>query len=630
MNIFTKTIGAGALALGLAATSMAQTWTRVPGAPDGSSLSMLLTDGSVIVHVYDAREWWKLTPNKKGSYVNGTWKQIASLPAGYGPLYFASAVLKDGRVFIQGGEYNLGPSAWTNKGAWYDPILDKWTNLNPPSGWNSIGDVQCTVMPDGHVLMASLDTRIASLDPSTMTWTQINSTGKQGVLNEEGWTLMPDGTILTTNAVAAPGSERYIPTLGKWISAGTVPVTLNDDGSEELGPVSLMPDGKAIAIGAIGHNAIYTPGANLLDTGSWAALPDLPSAGGGQLAEADGPSVVLPNGHLLIAASPGVFATGTFFYEWDGSAFNAVPSTPNAPGISCFQGNFLLLPSGQVLFTDFSNDVEIYTPTGSPNAAWKPTITSAPGAFIVGKTLTLKGTQFNGLTQGSFYGDDNSNFTNYPLAQITYTSSGNVAYFRTHDHSTMAVATGSKIVSTMVDVPATAELGKAKLRIVTNGIASDPIDITVTKDALKPDGVGMYEGTGSTGNLTSIQSSDNSYFTVNSITQRGYGEVASAFATFTTTGSVSNISCDFETSVSQSVQMIYFIYNWNTGLYDTVGNAAQSTTDKVGSFNIANNGAYVSGTGKVKVLFRAVSPTRSGRSAAPITLRVDQVSLNAG
>ena len=47
-----------------------------------------------------------------GNYANGTWSQLASLPVingtQYAPLYFASAVLPDGRVLIMGGEFNGG------------------------------------------------------------------------------------------------------------------------------------------------------------------------------------------------------------------------------------------------------------------------------------------------------------------------------------------------------------------------------------------------------------------------------------------------------------------------------------------------------------------------------------------
>ena len=44
--------------------------------------------------------------------------------------------------------------------------------------------------------------------------------------------------------------------------------------------------------------------------------------------------------------------------------------------------------------------------------------------------------------------------TNYPLVRITNNSTHHVFYARTHDHSTMGVATGSATVSTNFDVPA--------------------------------------------------------------------------------------------------------------------------------------------------------------------------------
>ena len=39
------------------------------------------------------------------------------MPAGYGPLYFGSAVLPDGRYIVEGGEYNNGNDAWTKLGS---------------------------------------------------------------------------------------------------------------------------------------------------------------------------------------------------------------------------------------------------------------------------------------------------------------------------------------------------------------------------------------------------------------------------------------------------------------------------------------------------------------------------------
>ena len=52
-----------------------------------------------------------------------------------GPLYFASAVLPDGRYIMNGGEYNNGADAWTKLGAIYDPVANVWTAVTPlPDG----------------------------------------------------------------------------------------------------------------------------------------------------------------------------------------------------------------------------------------------------------------------------------------------------------------------------------------------------------------------------------------------------------------------------------------------------------------------------------------------------------------
>jgi hypothetical protein len=91
----------------------------VNNVPQGLSASapLLLTDGSVLIHDADATDWWKLTPDAKGNYTTGTWKQVASPPDTYGPQYYASAVLPDGKVVVIGGEYNVSNSeVWTNLG----------------------------------------------------------------------------------------------------------------------------------------------------------------------------------------------------------------------------------------------------------------------------------------------------------------------------------------------------------------------------------------------------------------------------------------------------------------------------------------------------------------------------------
>jgi hypothetical protein len=139
----------------------------------------------------------------------------------------------------------------------------------------------------------------------------------------------------------------------------------------------------------------------------------------------------------------------------------------------------LVLPTGQVLFTDGTSDVEIYTSTGSPDPAWAPAITHVAATLTHGKGYAVKGTQFNGLSDGAAYGDDAQAATNYPLVRITNNGTGHVFYARTKNHSSMGVATGNLIVTTHFKVPVGIELGASTLQVVANGIASNPVSVVI-------------------------------------------------------------------------------------------------------------------------------------------------------
>jgi hypothetical protein len=70
-------------------------------------------------------------------------------------------------------------------------------------------------------------------------------------------------------------------------------------------------------------------------------------------------------------------------------------------------------------------------------------INAAPATVLPGQTYTISGTQFNGLSEGAAYGDGAQSGTNYLLVRITNHATRHVQYARTHDDSTMGVATGS-------------------------------------------------------------------------------------------------------------------------------------------------------------------------------------------
>ena len=475
-----------------AAIARAQTWTALANQPPfAASNPLLLTDGTVIAHNACAPDWWRLTPDDRGSYVNGMWSRIASMPSDYGPLYFASAVLADGRVIVEGGEYNFCQAVWSNKGAIYDPIADSWKAVDPPAGWRTIGDAQATVLANGTFLLANCCTKETALfDAKKLTWTATGA-GKATVNDEEGWTLLPDGGVLTVDAYVfsylanGTNSEIYDPATGTWSSAGSTIVQLWDSypdanrASYEVGPAVLRPDGTVFATGANGgpHASGHT---SIFDTHSrtWTPGPDFP----GGLDVSDGPATLLPNGNVLVQTSPGIFRKGSEFFEWDGAILTSVPGPPPAKGESSYLGNMLVLPTGEILWTDISGNAYVYTSAGAPNPAWAPRIvTNGPSTITNitrGKTYRLSGFNLNGLSQGAAYGDDAQAATNYPLVRITNRASGHVFYARTHDHSTMAVAfTG--LASTQYDVPAGAETGLSDLVVVTNGISSAPIAVNV-------------------------------------------------------------------------------------------------------------------------------------------------------
>jgi hypothetical protein len=138
-------------------------WTSLNNSP-GSRLQnpLLMTDGTVIAMRQCTGKWYKLTPDINGSYINGTWTQIATMPSGYGPLFGGSGVLPDGRVIFEGGEYNdttqsgtCGSANWTTVGAIYDPVADAWTTVNPPNGWTRIGDAAGIVLDNGTYMQRS-------------------------------------------------------------------------------------------------------------------------------------------------------------------------------------------------------------------------------------------------------------------------------------------------------------------------------------------------------------------------------------------------------------------------------------------------------------------------------------------
>jgi hypothetical protein len=508
-------------------------WASFSNLPAGLSpdTMFLLTDGSVLVHHAYGKAWYRLTPDTQGNYETGTWS--AAINMVNTRQFFASGILRDGRVFAIGGEYSDADDTGTGTalGEIFDPVADNgrgaWSALDKPAAFNWINkDATSCILGDGRVIFGDVNSnRTAIWDPGADHWREAGTgfgtraASKHGSpTDEETWTLLPDpdSSVLTVQVAGAPAAERYVPATDLWTVSGNTPSTLplgslNDPVTQaavnisEIGPALLLPNGTVFCIGGTGHTAIYTPPGSPTGAGAWSPGPSFPAdtsgnsynqVNGNAQTAIDAPAVLLPNGKVLCIAGNTVREVSNgqvefwsnpctaYTYDPATNAFAAalVPDPPDN-GVDTWQARLLLLPNGKVLFSSQQNTLAILTldpATAAPNAAWKPVITNAPSSMITGHTYVISGKQINGLSQAVSYGDDAPAATNYPIATLTKTGDSAVHYLRTSGFSTLGVATGNAIHSTNVQVPGNVPPGQYQLVIIANGIASNPVNVQVS------------------------------------------------------------------------------------------------------------------------------------------------------
>jgi hypothetical protein len=404
--------------------------------------------------------------------------------------FYSSAVLRDGRVFVAGGEVGTGG----NKAEIYDPNHDTWTEIPVPAGLictNCSGpgfsDSGCVILKNGSVLIAPVRSLIGNgtviYDPVANAFTQGPACG--GNQNEATWVKLPDDSILTIDATSTGSlpnsSERYIPSLNTWTNDAPLPIAMYN-AVQETGAGVLLPDGRVFYIGGLGHTAYYTPSGGT-SPGSWTQGPDLVSPGVGW----DEPAAVMVNGKVLYQTALGPLVAPPTpqpraYYELDPTSNYPVGVITQAidwGDTSGFTHRMLNLPDGTVLVSYGATILRIYRPDGVPVPAGKPTI-SAITANGDG-SYHLIGTRLNGMSQGSSVGDDAQMDSNYPLVRLT-DSSGNTYYGITYNWSSTSVATGNTPVTTEFSLPLLVygNGGPFSLVVVANGISADAVSFTPT------------------------------------------------------------------------------------------------------------------------------------------------------
>ena len=467
-----------------AVTATAGTWVPlVNTAPGGVQLMLLMTDGTIACYDGDGDavtggDWYKLTPSSSGSYINGTWSAMATMHDSR--RYQSSQVLRSGKILMAGGEYGTG----ANTAEVYDPLANTWT-LTPSPGVTDFTDSASMMLPDGRVLVSPVNhgtitygTKI--YDPVANSWVNGPATFKNQ--NESSWVKLPDDSILTID-VNSTTTERYIPSLNKWIHDANCTVQLFGNGTgngSEIGPGLLLPDGRAFFIGANGNTAFYTPSGNT-NYGSWATGPDLPNS----QSCPDAPGAVMINGKVLFTCSPigfgtdktNIFTKPTSYYEYDPVANTFARQNAPTGGLTDNRQSYttcmLCLPDGNILYSDEGSQLYIYQPGGSALASAKPAITGVK--WHGNGTVEVSGVRFNGLNAGAAYGDDLQMDSNYPL--VRFVSGSSVYYGRTYNWSSTGVATGGQLVTTELTLPTTVfyNPGAYSMYVVANGVPSNPV-----------------------------------------------------------------------------------------------------------------------------------------------------------
>ncbi|HEX4302319.1 MAG TPA: kelch repeat-containing protein [Rhizomicrobium sp.] len=454
-------------------------WDTAIAAPFDVGLLLLLTDGSVLAQNTGTSLWWRLVPDRAGRYAQGEWKPTGS--SANAPLYFASAVLRDGTVFVAGGEYSNNASQPSDlcTAELYDPVAETWRKIATPKDWTAIGDAPCCVLPDGRVLLGNIMAGPCAIwDPKAGKWAATDSK-LNASSSEETWTLLSDGSVLTADCVGPPASELFVG--NGWIANGNAPA-LVETASSEIGPAILLTDGSVFAIGATGATGRFKPNAMPGQAGTWTPGPGVPpNAANIPQGAKDAPACLLPNGRVLCVVGPvdGVkdnYLGPASFYEFDpygATTWTALPSPPAAAALAPYNFCFLLLPNGQVLVSNGTASVALFQPDGAPDPAWAPSIQACSASVLQGSIHRLQGMRLNGLSQACSYGDDAAMATNYPIVRLRAAPpSDRVVYCRTANHSTMAVATGRALHDTEFTVPRDIVPGIYYLSVVANGIAS--------------------------------------------------------------------------------------------------------------------------------------------------------------
>ena len=399
------------------------------------------------------------------------------------------AVLANGQIL----NYDLFQSIATNTGyaEKYTPATGLWTGISPADGTArgtlpllSDPEVGYELGPiirllDGRVLVIGANQHTALYAPSSNTWApgpdmRADLTGPGGTIpnalfgaDDAAAGILPNGHVfLTADAGPNPISLRAR------TRAGSASVSL---------PTTAGLQSTWSVAEADGKNKTIPPGAVIYSVDSPTSITLGTFNSSGNLVTINAQRT---QGNIGLVLG-GVFSSPTQLFDFDPNAGTMTPIPGPAGSIlssePAYPTRMLVLPTGQLLLSDSSNQLYVYTADGSAPASLRPAIShvhyTGDGVFI------LTGTRLNGQSAGASYGDDDQMNENYPIVRLQDPATGNVYYCRSTNWSSVSVG-GNQPETVDFTLPSAVTAGSYELTVVGAGIASQAVPIRITADEL--------------------------------------------------------------------------------------------------------------------------------------------------
>lgn len=413
--------------------------------------------------------------------------------------------------------YSVATDSWSFAGSKY------YTDSSDEEGWLKLSSDKILTY-DVFRTIGTGNGYAELFDPVSQVWSGVSpadntASGSLPVLSSSrlGYELGPALRLLDGRAFQIGANEHtalYSEATNSWVAGPDILGTLtNSQGQTQApfgaddAPAALLPSGHVLLAADAGPAALATSGDVVLGSNIIANLPSTAGVqvnwnvtgmlGGlpvisGAVTSVDSATQV----HVSRAATAtatglkvtigGSFSAPTQIFDFDPNANTISPLSPPIPDASLsfrpsFVTRMLVLPTGQLLFSDSSSRLYVYTSDDPIDPAVRPVVTGV--AYQGAGRFALTGLQLNGQSAGASYGDDVQNDENYPIVRLS-NAGGNVFYCRTTDWSSTGVGAGTGPETVNFQLHPSVVPGNYALVVSGAGISSQPAFIHITESEI--------------------------------------------------------------------------------------------------------------------------------------------------